>query len=245
MGIDMGMYIKDNHVYAPIVSRDEYFQGTEMLVVSRYALASEIPYIMKNGIMRLDISLGNPRLYCDKEYWEKALAEAAQRKDFDEEPNYDTDISPLRECPQLDYLCLCGNIVHSEIIKELSLLRSLSIDNTLGKNKVDLSGLQHLDSLYIQKPGRNVIGFEQLSTLREVRIWNYTPKCRNLTDLVHLKNLELLDLIQPRIDTLDGIEQLPALKRLDIYRSRTLKDISALDKCQHQFEFVCEPRINR
>ena len=77
MGIDMGMYIKDNHVYAPIMSRDEYFQGTEMLVVSRYALASEIPYIMKNGIMRLDISLGNPRLYCDKEYWEKALAEAA------------------------------------------------------------------------------------------------------------------------------------------------------------------------
>lgn len=53
MGIDMGMYIKDNHVYAPIMSRDEYFQGTEMLVVSRYALASEIPYIMKTGLCAL------------------------------------------------------------------------------------------------------------------------------------------------------------------------------------------------
>lgn len=239
------MYINDQHVYMPDMSLDHYFQGREALVVSRHALASEIPYIMKNKITRIHITLGNPRIYCDQEYWEKVLAEAAQRKDFDEELNYDADISPLRECVQIDDLSLCGNIVHSEIIKELSLLRSLSIDNTLGKNKVDLSGLQHLDSLYIQKPGRNVIGFEQLSTLREVRIWNYTPKCRNLTDLVHLKNLELLDLIQPRIDTLDGIEQLPALKRLDIYRSRTLKDISALDKCQHQFEFVCEPKINR
>ena len=238
------MYINDQHVYAPDMSLDQCFQGREMLVVSRHALASEIPYIMKNKITRLCITLDNPKIYCDTEYWEKFYAETSQKKD-DEIPNYDTDISPLRECAQIDDLSLCGNIVHSETLKELPLLRSLSIDNTRGKNKVDISGLQHLHTLFIQKPDSNVIGFEQLSTLRKLRIWHYTPKYRNLTDLIHLKNLELLDLIQPRIDTLDGIEQLPALKRLDIYRSRTLKDISALDKCQHQFEFVCEPKINR
>ena len=51
------MYMKDQHVYAPDMSLDQCFQGREMLVVSRHALASEIPYIMKNKITRLCITL--------------------------------------------------------------------------------------------------------------------------------------------------------------------------------------------
>lgn len=236
----MGMYLKDNHVYADYLGYDEHSRQQEGLVVSRYKLSMEISYINENQIQLLDITLGDPRVFVDKEFSRRVISESTPHANA-HIPNYDVDISVLRKCAQLKSLALCGNIVHGETLQELPFLRCLSIDNTLGKNKIDLSNLQHLHTLLIQKPGRNVIGFEHLSGLHTLRIWNYTPKSRNLSELSSLEGLEVLDLIQPRIDSLEGIEQCPALQRIEIYRSRTLKDTSALEKCERHIEFVCNP----
>lgn len=236
----MGMYLKDNHVYADYLGYDEHSRQQEGLVVSRHTLPMEISYINEKQIQLLDITLGDPRVFVDKEYSRQMIAESTYHAN-DQIPNYDVDISVLRKCALVKSLALCGNIVHSETLHELPFLRCLSIDNTLGKNKIDLSNLQHLHTLLIQKPGRNVIGFEHISSLHTLRIWNYTPKCRDLSELNSLEGLEVLDLIQPRIDSLDGLEQFPSLRRIEIYRSRTLKDISALEKCKRHIELVCDP----
>lgn len=45
-----------------------------------------------------------------------------------------------------------------------------------------------------------------------------------------LRSLQYLELIQPRIDSLDGIEQLPMLEQLKVYYARALSDISAISK---------------
>lgn len=235
----MGMYLKDNHVYADYLGFDDLSRQQEGLVVSRHSLSEEISYINENQIQLLDITLGDPMLFVDKEYSMQVIAESTDQV-ADRVFNYDVDISPLRKCSQVKSLALCGNIVHSETLQELPLLRCLSIDNTLGKCKIDLSKVQQLHTLLIQKPGRNVIGFEHIGNLRTLRIWNYTPKSRGLTELLTLENLETLELIQPRIDTLEGIEQFPVLSRLEVFRSRTLKDVSALKRCTRHLEFVCD-----
>jgi len=115
----------------------------------------------------------------------------------------------------------------------------LSIDNSLGKHPVDLSSLT-LQSLYIQKPGRNVRGFEQISPLQELAIWNYQPGSRDLTELHRLTRLRTLRLIRPRIDTLAGIEHLPSLKTLEISYTRTLTDASAVHRCPNAVKLVLE-----
>ncbi len=140
------------------------------------------------------------------------------------------DLSPMAKCPHIVKLNLEGNLVNSDVLKQIKGLRSLSIDNEGRKNPVDLSGMDSLETLYITKPAKNICGIFACTGLREVRFWKYAPKSRDLSEFAPLKNVENLCLIQPRIDTLNGIEALTALKNFEVWYSRTLCDISALDR---------------
>ena len=66
-----------------------------------------------------------------------------------------------------------------------------------------------------------------------------------MQELAKLQRLEELQLVRPRIDTLDGIEDLSALKRFEVYYSRTLSDILALECCRNMENVVLEhvPKI--
>lgn len=102
--------------------------------------------------------------------------------------DHDVDLSPLRACPQLVSIVLEGNLLHGDVLAELPSLRCLSMDNTIGKAVVDVSRLP-LNTLYVQKPGRNVCGFGQVEGLSELAIWGYQPKSRDLIGLAALKSL--------------------------------------------------------
>lgn len=227
----MEMYLRDGHVYTtwgnPL--RDDG------LVVSRHDLASKIGYINAHNIAYVDVFTGDPRMIVDRAFREARLQELQSTGSTESASDYLTDIAPLRNCPQLTQLSLCGDLTGSEVLAELPNLRCLSLDNTLGKHKVDLSPLS-LHTLYIQKPGHNVCGYEQIISLRELAIWNYQPKFRDLSGLGSLIHLEHLRLIQPRIHALDGVEFLPSLASLEVSYTRTLTDASALQRCAHPIE---------
>jgi len=232
------MFLKDGHVR--VTWRDGY--GTERddgLVLSRHALASQIDFINANRIECIDIALGDPRSIVDQAYRESRLRQL-QAEDTPSEPSYDVDLRPLLACPQLVQLTLSGNLLGSDVLASLPNLRTLNLDNTLCKQQIDLS-LLSLDTLYLQKPSRNIQGIGQILSLRQLAIWNYHPKSRNLTELQNLTNLQTLKLIQPRIDSLDGIEFMCALDTLEVYLARTLKDITALDRCSHMIAYFTDP----
>lgn len=230
----MKMYLRDGHVYTtwgdPL--RDDG------LVVSRHDLASEISYINAHRIAYVGVFTGDPRVIVDRAYREARL-QMLQGAEDREPADYLTDISPLRDCPQLTQLSLSGDVVNSDVLAALPNLRCLSLDNTLGKHSVNLSPLS-LHMLYIQKPGRNVRGYEQIESLRKLVIWNYQPKSRDLSGLSKLIHLEHLCLIQPRISSLDGVEQLPSLARLEVSYARILADASALQRCMRPVEAVMD-----
>lgn len=202
------------------------------LVVSRHDLSTEIGYINAHNIMYIDIFTDDPRMIVDRAFREARLQELQSAGIPQTSADHLTNIAPLRNCPQLTQLSLCGDLTGSEVLAELPNLRCLSLDNTLGKHKVDLSPLA-LHTLFIQKPGRNVYGYEQIISLRELCIWNYQPRSRNLSELAALTNLQHLRLIRPRIDTLDGVEDLLSLSQLEVTYSSSLTDITALARCCH------------
>lgn len=230
----MEMYLRDSHVYTTWGNppRDDG------LVVSRHDLASEIGYINAHGIVYIDVFTGDPRVIVDPSFREARL-QALQATDDLAPADYLTDIAPLRDCPQLQQLSLSGDLINSEVLATLPQLRCLSLDNSLGKHAVDLSALS-LHTLYLQKPGRNVRGYEQIVSLHELVIWYYQPRSRDLSELSRLIHLEQLRLIQPRISSLDGVERLPSLKRLEVSFARTLSDASALRRCSRSLEVMME-----
>lgn len=232
------MYLKDDRVratwrFSGMAERDDG------LVVSRHDLAAAVPFINENRIAHLEITLGDPLIYVDRAYFE-AHQQRVMNGEVQAATDHDVDLTLLRSCPQLVSLVLEGNLLHSEVLAELPALRCLSVDNTLGKGRVDLRPLP-LHTLYIQKPGRNVRGFERISSLAELAIWNYQPKSRDLTELTGLTQLSSLKLIQPRIETLSGVELLPRLQQIEVYHARLLKDTSAIDRCTGGIRLFTDP----
>ena len=102
-----------------------------------------------------------------------------------------------------------------------------------------------MEELWVFKYGKNILGIHECVGLKKLKIWNYAPNLRNLMEMNKLQNLEKMELIQPRIDTLDGIEYLSRLNSLEVYYSRTLKDITALEKNKNISNVVLEhvPKI--
>ncbi len=201
--------------------------GRRTLRIFAPDLPAEIPYIAEMGATSLAIMLIDPvGLHNWSISHEEALLFSMRKPE-----SADVDLSPLRNCPFIEELSLEGNLINSYVLEHLPRLHTLSIDNTDRKAPVRLDRLGALQTLWIQKPGRNISGISSLTNLRHMRLWNYQPKSRDLSELNALTNLTELELISPRIDSLNGAEFLTSLTRLGVYYARTLKDASALHKC--------------
>jgi len=223
--------IIDGHAY---VIDDDYRE----LRIFAPDLELEIPYILKENIKVLSIDTMDPVAL---HRWHSCRGDVVFRKMESDI----VDLLPLRECKQIETLNLDGNLVSSEVLEELPQLKKLAIDNESNKNPVRLDRLRSLEFLSILKYGKNIIGLSECVDLKTLWLWNYGPKTRNLQELARFQKLEELQLVRPRIDTLDGIEELSALRSFEVYYSRTLSDISALDRCRNIENVVLEhvPKI--
>ena len=216
--------------------------GSKTLRIFAADLAEEVSYILENGIAKVDVEMLDPvALY----RWHEQRLVGGEDPEFRKMPSADVDLSPLRRCRQLETLHLEGNLVNSEVLAELPCLHTLSIDNQSRTNPVRLDILPALQKLWIHKYGKNMLGLPDCTGLQELRLWNYAPKCRNLRELERLQNLTKLELIQPRIDSLEGIERISSLRSIEVFYSRTLKDVSALENCPGLEKIVLEhvPKI--
>lgn len=205
-------------------------------------LPDAIPYILSNGVSDIALETNDPIALYE---WYKTRDESIiyNMRKMD---SIDVDILPLESCKDISALHLAGNVLHSEVLEGLPALQILSINNTSNRQKIHIDRLKALRTLWVLKWARNILGIENTRTLRELRLWNYCPKSRDLSEINQLQELADLELISPRIDSLDGVEQLSSLKRIGIFYSRTLKDISALDKCNiEKIEFEHCPKIGR
>jgi hypothetical protein len=109
---------------------------------------------------------------------------------------------------------------HTEIngFSDLQLLGTLS---SAPVSKLDFSGLKKLEVLTIVWNNK-IQGLGELVNLRTANIGKYKPASGNLAEFKAYKNLKILRLVQPVLESLDGIEGLK-LSELEITRPKGLK----------------------
>ncbi|PGZ90450.1 leucine-rich repeat protein [Bacillus sp. AFS029533] len=138
------------------------------------------------------------------------------------------DLSFLSECPNIEAI-----YIDNHFIEDLSKLYSLKNLKKLGtgeaKVKLELENLWTLEKLYITWHNK-ISGLSKLLNLKQLSIWDYAPKTRDLEEISNLFRLETLIITQSRIKTLKGISNLKQLKNLQLYYLRTLTDISDIDE---------------
>lgn len=150
------------------------------------------------------------------------------------------EISVTHDMCHLDFLSECPDIeiVHTgnEYLKDVSglyqlkNLKSLSLNDIKPSLEIDFGRISSLEVFWGQLPPK-AKGVGALQNLKEMRLWSYKPKSKNLEPLSLLKNLKSLELIQSNITSLKGAEGLESLETLGLYYLRSfssLQDIKYL-----------------
>ncbi|PEZ02903.1 hypothetical protein CN326_19100 [Bacillus sp. AFS018417] len=142
-----------------------------------------------------------------------------------------THINFLKDCPQIEKLSIGSSyITDFSGLYRLKNLKSLSLDElAVPINLAELESFTNLETLYIQW-NKNITGFECCPNLRELLIWKYKPKQKNLEELASLTNLEKLTITQGNIDSLKGCGAFPKLTKLEINYLRNIEYIDEIEK---------------
>lgn len=132
-------------------------------------------------------------------------------------------ILPLKDF--IEGILLDDKVDYSEIYSFSNLLFLSVPDNK--RNTVNLSLFSKLEILSCSFSLR-LKGLETCNNLKKLSISNFKPQSKDLTALTTLPNLESLSLIKTDITSLQGIEHLNYLKRLEIFGASKLEIIAPI-----------------
>lgn len=153
------------------------------------------------------------------------------------------DLSPFADADKIHALSLTGSFRNTEALHGLPLTH-LHIDNSRNKTPIDLSEFPMLERLSLDKCKRNITGLSKCSSLREICLYHYAPAGRDLTELRGLTNLCQVSLVHPRIDSLQGVEELNSLEKLLIAYSKTLRSLERLPTAIKHLEIDHCPNVD-
>lgn len=150
-------------------------------------------------------------------------------------------------------------------LQECNFLEKLSITSSSIENYDGLSYLQSLEDLILEEPkgkvdltchtalkrlaadyNKNIIGMEQLKGLKELSLWHYKPKSRDLSGISGLDSIKELEIIQSNINSLNGCGSLLKLERLKfayLSQFRYIDELEKIKKSLKILDFDCCKKI--
>ncbi|QQP81285.1 hypothetical protein JI729_08045 [Bacillus sp. TK-2] len=139
-------------------------------------------------------------------------------------------INFLERCPQIESLHISSTyITDYSALYKLKNLKSLSLEEPqVPLNLTELESFTNLEELHIQC-NKNIKGFESCPNLKELYIWKYKPKQKNLEELISLQKIEKLSITQGNISSLKGCRSFPKLKHLELNYLRHLEHIDEIE----------------
>ena len=148
------------------------------------------------------------------------------------------DFAPLALHPELENLCIdelpweTTEIKNVEQLYAIPKLKNLSIwDKQMPR--LGVSRFIALESLQANPADlKHIINIGKAAGLRLLSLYSY--KGKDLTEFTSLKNLTSIDLVNPAIGSLNGLEQMPQLEGLELMDTRNLKDVSLIGELPTQ-----------
>ena len=123
--------------------------------------------------------------------------------------------------------------IKSPFIKSFNGLSKLKKLNELNlgdvESEINLEKNSSIERLTVVM-NKNVLGLNQLKNLKELRMWKYAPKSKDLKELSSLEAIEELEIYQSPIKSLYGCGKLKKLKRLELYYMSKLEYIDEIDE---------------
>ena len=146
------------------------------------------------------------------------------------------DISFLEEYSRVRRIVINGPFEISGLYY-LNDLEFLSYENYLKDQVLDLSNFKNIKTCYLDLSSK-ITGLNTLSEVRDIRLFHYIVKEKDLTGLNNLKQLESLYISMSNIESLTGIEEFKKLKSIEFHYLRNLTHIKAVACLKDTLEFL-------
>lgn len=196
---------------------------------------------MEKSKLRIRNDEDGKTVYIDSENVQESVQYIQEHQIKSVDITYDykkSQIDFLSECPTVEYISLEGSSIKDiNGIYHLKILKTLVINDTSRSLAVDFNQLTSLERIIGTLPPK-VIGIGSLTNLKELQIWGYKPKGKNLKEFPELKALVDLELINANITSLEGIQGLENLESLGLFRMRALADIEAIQHLSKNLTFL-------
>lgn len=145
----------------------------------------------------------------------------------------------LKVCPTLKHLKITpsydapANFDFTPLYDAFEIV-SLNCQNQYGDkgqyiSKIDYSKINGLIELFVSA-NRGALNFNRVETLKSLRIGNFKGEKNDISNLFCSKELDTLQLIDCKIQSLNGIEMASHMQCVYLYYNRVLRDINSLNK---------------
>nr|WP_294947385.1 hypothetical protein [uncultured Mucilaginibacter sp.] len=146
------------------------------------------------------------------------------------------DISFLKEYRHIKKVVINGPFETSGLCY-LNELEFLSYENYIKDQILDLSNFQNLNTCYLDLSSK-IRQLNTLSKVKDIRLFHYTVKEKDLTGINNLKQLESLYISMSNVESLTGIEEFKKLKKIEFHYFRNLTHIKALASLGNILQFL-------
>jgi hypothetical protein len=135
------------------------------------------------------------------------------------------DLSFLSEFKDIDSLTFAINLSKKTDISPIYNFTNLKMLRGVCDFEIDFSFLPHLRELYMTNLFENTKNYEKLTELTHLYIG---PKTKDLKQLDKLKALEYIRILGSNLENLDGLKDLPNLRKIEIRNASKLQNIDEL-----------------
>jgi len=116
-------------------------------------------------------------------------------------------------------------------------LEFLSYENYIKEQLLDLSHFKDIKTCHLDLSSK-IKGLNSLTEVKDIRLFHYTVKQKDLTGIGNLKQLESLYISMSNIESLIGIEEFKKLKSTEFHYLRNLTHIKPVATLSDTLEFL-------
>lgn len=142
----------------------------------------------------------------------------------------------LKEIDFIENLSITSSgIMDLQVLHYLSNLKKLSIEEP--ESFLNLESLESLNELGIRM-NKYVVGMEQLKKLKILRLYNYNPPSKSLSELNKLSSIEELKITNSSIESFWGCDALTKLKRFELNYLKKMSFIDELEQLSNTLKIL-------
>ncbi|RKF38918.1 hypothetical protein BCY89_26595 [Sphingobacterium siyangense] len=135
---------------------------------------------------------------------------------------------------QFQKIIFSESLLDIELPKNVLEVRQLFCNGKSTKGTIDLNKYSMLEEIHILGFNKSIKFENQSNSVKHITLWYFNPTSRSIESILDaFPNVEEILIHHTNVQSLEGIEKLKNLKKLEISYGRNLQSVKNVNECEH------------